>query len=72
MIMFSGIFYLLQFCCIFISFLFFLCNNDETKDFFQLTLYSIISPFKYHVFENIMENGAFAFLEQIFSKVFKT
>ena len=33
-----------------------------------LTLYSIIAPFdplKYHVFENITENGAFALLEQI-------
>ena len=43
-----------------------------------LTLYSIIAPFKYHAFENIMEKGAFALLEQdapfsiIFSKVFKT
>ena len=25
-----------------------------------LTLYSIITPLKYHAFENIMENGAFA------------
>ena len=30
-----------------------------------LTLYSIITPLKYHVFENIMENGAFALLEQM-------
>ena len=33
-----------------------------------LTLYSIIMPLallKYHVFENIMENGAFALLEQM-------
>ena len=34
-----------------------------------LTLYSIIMPFftplKYNVFENIMENGAFAPLEQM-------
>ena len=34
-----------------------------------LTLYSIIAPFD--VFENIMENGAFAPFS-IFSKVFKT
>ena len=26
----------------------------------QLTLYLIQMPLKYHVFENIMENGAFA------------
>ena len=31
----------------------------------QLTLYSIMKPLKYHVFENIMVNGAFAFLEQM-------
>ena len=33
-----------------------------------LTHYSIITPLmplKYHVFENIMENGAFALLEQM-------
>ena len=30
-----------------------------------LTLYSIITPFKYHVFENIMENEAFPLLEQM-------
>ena len=32
---------------------------------FLLTLDSIIMPLKYHVFENIMENGAFAHLEQM-------
>ena len=44
-----------------------------------LTLHSIITPLKYHVYENVMENGAFALSEQmlhfpsiIFSKVFKT
>ena len=40
-----------------------------------LTLYSIITPFdalKYHVFENIMQNGANATFIIIFSKVFKT
>ena len=42
-----------------------------------ITLYSIIMPLKYHVFENIMKNGAFAFganapFSIIFSKVFKT
>ena len=34
----------------------------------MLTLNSIITPYdtlKYHVFENIMENGAFALLEQM-------
>ena len=30
-----------------------------------LTLYSKIMPLKYHVFENIVENGAFAHLEQM-------
>ena len=30
-----------------------------------LTLYPIEMPLKYHVFENIMENGAFALLEQM-------
>ena len=29
------------------------------------TLYSILTPLKFHVFENIMENGAFAPLEQM-------
>ena len=43
-----------------------------------LFVYSMIKPLKYHVFENIMENRAFALLEQmlhcsiIFSEVFKT
>ena len=43
-----------------------------------LSIYSIITPLKYHAFENIMENGAFALLGQmlyfsiIFSMVFKT
>ena len=45
----------------------------------ELTIYSIIMPLKYHVFQNIMENGAFAPFEKganvlfslIFSKVFK-
>ena len=30
-----------------------------------LTLYSIITPLQYRVFENIMEKGAFALLEQM-------
>ena len=30
-----------------------------------LTLYSIMTPLKYHIFENILENGAFALLEQM-------
>ena len=29
------------------------------------TLYSIIMPLKYHIFENILENGAFTPLEQM-------
>ena len=29
------------------------------------TLYSKVTPLKYHVFKNIMENGAFAHLEQM-------
>ena len=33
--------------------------------FAAITLHSIIMPLKYHVFENIMENGAFALLEQM-------
>ena len=36
---------------------------------YHITLYSIITPLKYHVFENIMENGPISI---IFSKVFKT
>ena len=45
-----------------------------------ITLYFIITPLKYHIFENIMENGAFAKMEHllknapfsiIFSKVLK-
>ena len=35
-----------------------------------LTLYSMITPLKYHVFENIMENEAFAFLEQMLHFLF--
>ena len=31
------------------------------------TLYSKMTPWKYHVFENIMENEAFALLEQMFN-----
>ena len=31
----------------------------------SLTLYSIITPLKYHVFENIMGYGAIALLEQM-------
>ena len=33
-----------------------------------------MTPFKYHVFENIMENGAFALLEQMihFHIIFKS
>ena len=30
-----------------------------------LTLYPIMTPLKYHVFENFMENGAFAPKEQM-------
>ena len=41
-----------------------------------LSLYSIIAPsdgfLKYHVFENILENGANAPVSIIFQKVFKT
>ena len=36
-----------------------------------LTLYSLITPLKYHVFENIMENGAFAPCS-IFHNIFKS
>ena len=38
-----------------------------------LTLYYIITPLKYQVFENIIENGAFAHLEQMlhFPKYFQ-
>ena len=32
---------------------------------YVLNLYSIITSLKYHVFENIMEKGAFALLEQM-------
>ena len=45
---------------------------------FLLTLYCTITPLKYHVFENIIETGAFAFFGAnapfsiIFSNVFKT
>ena len=35
------------------------------QDTGSLTLYSIVTPMKYHEFENIMENGAFALLEQM-------
>ena len=46
----------------------------------RVTLYSIITPFdalKYHIFENIIENGSIcsgenALFSIIFSKVFKT
>ena len=62
------------------------CEGSKSDEFVKvksssqlwLNLSSIIAPLKYHVFENIMENGAFALLEQmlhfsiIFSKVFKT
>ena len=54
------------------------CEFNNFENNYYLTLYSIITPLKYHVFENIMENGAFALLEQmlhffiIFSKVLKT
>ena len=39
-----------------------------------LTLYSIITPLKYNIFENIMENGVFVLLEQssIFHNIFKS
>ena len=41
---------------------------------FIFTLYSIMTPLKYHIFENIMENGAFAPLDQRsnFHNVFKS
>ena len=32
---------------------------------YSLTIYSIVMPLKFHVFENIMENGAFAPKEQM-------
>ena len=39
----------------------------------ELTLYSIITPLKNNIFENIMENGVFApGASAPFSKVFKT
>ena len=44
----------------------------------ELTIYSIITPFvafeKYNVFENIMENGAFASFEHLlhFHNIFKS
>ena len=31
----------------------------------DLTSFKPFTPLKYHVFENIMENGAFALLEQM-------
>ena len=34
-------------------------------DLTTLILCPIITPLKYHVFENIMENGTFALLEQM-------
>ena len=40
----------------------------EVRRHINITPYSIITllmPLKYHVFENIMENGAFALLEQM-------
>ena len=37
----------------------------DERDEFILTLYSIMTPLKYHVFENIKENGAFAPNEQM-------
>ena len=41
-------------------------TSDVLKSFdCILTLYSIITPLKYHAFENFMENGAFALLEQM-------
>ena len=45
----------------------------ESRRFFALTFYSIITTLKYHVFENIMENGAFALLKQMlhFPKCFQ-
>ena len=45
----------------------FLCVLTTTK-IWPLTIYSIITPFdafETHVFENIMENGALALLEQM-------
>ena len=40
-------------------------NQQATLVNKELTLYSIVTRLKYHVFENIMENGACALLEQM-------
>ena len=45
-----------------------LINPYLAKSFFSLTLYSMLTPFdtfEYQVLENILENGAFALLEQM-------
>ena len=39
--------------------------SDYEMDHPDLILYSIIRPLKYHVIENIIENGAFAPKEQM-------
>ena len=47
-----------------LNFITLICENNDVA----LTLYSIIAlltPSKYHVFENVMENGAFALSEQM-------
>ena len=31
----------------------------------EISLYSIMTPLKYNILENFMENGAFAFLEHL-------
>ena len=40
-------------------------KRSKVTDYAALTLNSIITPLKYHVFENIMVNGSFALLEQM-------
>ena len=49
-------------------------SNRLLAPLIDLTPYSIVRPLKYHihVFENIMENGAFAPFSIIFSKELKT
>ena len=42
-----------------------LSEDDKKQEELTLKSYSIITPLKYQVFENIMENGAFALLEQM-------
>ena len=56
-------------CCffvmIFVALTTFFLKRDAFYAIIRLTLYSLITPLKYHVFENIMENEAFALLEQM-------